>query len=47
MAAGDGIRSLAHQIPDRMAVFARLAPVINAVDQRLGEPQPAIAGARR
>ena len=42
--AGDGIQPLAHQIPDRVADLARLASVIDAADQRLGQPEPPIAG---
>ena len=42
--AGDGIQPLAHQIPDRMTDLARLASVIDAADQCLGQPEPPIAG---
>jgi hypothetical protein len=34
---------LAHQIPDRMADLARLTPVIDAADQRLGQPKATVA----
>jgi hypothetical protein len=43
IAASDGIQPLAHQITDRVPDLARLASVIDAADQRLGQPEPPIA----
>jgi hypothetical protein len=42
--AGDGIQPLAHQVPDRVLDLARLASIIDAADQCLGQPEPSIAG---
>jgi hypothetical protein len=45
--AGDGVQPLAHQIPDRVPDLARLASVIDATDQRLGQPQLPIASLKQ
>jgi hypothetical protein len=45
--AGDGIQPLAQQIPDRVLDLARLASVIDAADQRLGQPEPSVAGLKQ
>ena len=42
--AGDGVQPLAHQIPDRVPDLARLASVIDAADQSIGQSEPPIAG---
>src|ERR1039457_1847754 len=43
VAARNRIQTLAHQIPDRMADLARLASVIDAADQRLGQTEATVA----
>ena len=42
--AGDRVQALPNQIVDRMPNFARLAPVSEASDQCLSQPQSTIAG---
>ncbi len=44
VATGDRVETLTHQRPDRMADLARLAPVIDAANQRLGQTHAPIAG---
>jgi hypothetical protein len=45
--AYDRIQPLAHQITDRVPDLARLASVIDAVDQCIGQTQPPIAGLKQ
>ena len=44
--AGTGVHTLAHQITNRVSDLDRLPSVIDAADQRLGQPQPLVARGR-
>ena len=45
--AGTGVHTLAHQITNRVSDLDRLPSVIDAADQRLGQPQPLVARLRQ